>query len=94
MSSHVANPPHPISCRPDGRLVIIDLAGDGMLFLTRTEATSLAENLELEIVVAAGDEVVVADVALTKDGAWRLVEAIENILCERRLPLDWRAIGF
>lgn len=72
-----------VSCRIHNDVVTIDLDGDGqseMLFLTRVEATTLTERLEQEVIGAVADEIVVADVCLTKQEAWQLVDAIEAVL--------------
>ncbi len=93
-------PPNPIFCRFDGGVVVIDLGGDGhseMLFLTRAEATALAENLEPELIGAEGDQIIVADVPLTRREAWQLVDSIERALGDTgyvKVMIDWRAEGF
>ena len=102
MPSHLPPSPRHISCRLDGDVVVLDLGGDGrseMLFLTMAEARALAEDLELELVGAVDDEMIVADVRLTNEDAWQLVDAIRSVLGDASAVwdvqiFDWRIVGF
>lgn len=79
-----------ISCRRDEEAVVIDLSADDdreILFLTHDEARMLAFDLEAELVCAgtgAGEQprasFAVADVMLTSDEAWQLLDTLQDLL--------------
>lgn len=72
-----------IRCRLRGSTVAIDLGADQRLFLSHGEAERLAADLEVELVCTGENvsaEVTVADVRLTADEGWQLVEGIHGLL--------------
>jgi len=70
-------------------MIVIYLNADSQLFLTQSEAIQLALDLESQL-IAAANQIIIADVPLTKAEAWRLLQTIDNTTDS----VDWKTEGF
>lgn len=106
MRDRNTHPRHLIRCWVRQDTVAIDLGADQRFFLSHGEAERLAADLAVEL-VCTGDnlsgEVAVADVRLTADEGWQLVDSIHALLgIDNRhhrpttayAPVRWWSEGF
>ena len=70
-------------------MIVINLNTHSQLFLTQSEATDLALDLESQLITAA-NQIIIADVRLTIDEGERLLETLRNAT----QSVNWKVEGF
>ena len=77
-------------------MISIELSSSGHLFLTEAEADRLAETIRQKLIcrtaAQANDPVMVADILLTTEQAWRLVDKLDALKTVEEI--DWAVEGF